>query len=49
MVITGYRALRYLAPAHLREREPLLDPGTAAYAAGADATGAQRPVQGVRL
>ncbi len=30
VVITGYHALRYLAPAHLKQ-EPLLDEGTSAY------------------
>ncbi|WP_327282434.1 MULTISPECIES: solute carrier family 23 protein [unclassified Streptomyces] len=38
VVITGYHALRYLAPAHLKEQEPLLDSGTSAYDAG-DADG----------
>ncbi|MEV7615920.1 solute carrier family 23 protein [Streptomyces sp. NPDC089799] len=31
VVITGYHALRFLAPAHLRVQEPLLDSGTSAY------------------
>ncbi|MFF2999976.1 uracil-xanthine permease family protein [Streptomyces sp. NPDC057950] len=31
VVITGYHALRAMAPAHLRTREPLLDSGTSAY------------------
>ncbi|MFG2478142.1 uracil-xanthine permease family protein [Streptomyces fagopyri] len=31
VVITGYHALRAMAPAHLRTEEPLLDSGTSAY------------------
>ncbi|GGN38097.1 uracil-xanthine permease family protein [Streptomyces fuscichromogenes] len=31
VVITGYHALRALAPAHLKGREPLLDEGTSSY------------------
>ncbi|MFF4407141.1 uracil-xanthine permease family protein [Streptomyces sp. NPDC001262] len=31
VVITGYHALRALAPAHLKGQEPLLDEGTSAY------------------
>lgn len=31
VVITGYHALRYFAPAHLKQQEPLLDSGTSAY------------------
>ncbi|MFJ9692599.1 uracil-xanthine permease family protein [Kitasatospora sp. NPDC101183] len=31
VVITGYHALRALAPAHLKEQEPLLDSGTSSY------------------
>ncbi|MER5406599.1 solute carrier family 23 protein [Streptomyces sp. NPDC002769] len=31
VVITGYHALRAMAPAHLRTQEPLLDSGTSAY------------------
>ncbi|ANP53858.1 uracil-xanthine permease [Streptomyces griseochromogenes] len=31
VVITGYHALRALAPAHLKAQEPLLDEGTSAY------------------
>ncbi len=31
VVITGYHVLRALAPAHLREQEPLLDAGTSRY------------------
>ncbi|TXS80161.1 MULTISPECIES: uracil-xanthine permease family protein [unclassified Streptomyces] len=31
VVITGYHALRVMAPAHLRTGEPLLDSGTSAY------------------
>ncbi|PJE95088.1 nitrate reductase [Streptomyces carminius] len=38
VVLTGYHALRALAPAHLREQEPLLDEGTSSY--GEAVTGA---------
>ncbi|MFE9636000.1 uracil-xanthine permease family protein [Streptomyces sp. NPDC006463] len=31
VVITGYHTLRYFAPAHMKEQEPLLDEGTSAY------------------
>lgn len=31
VVITGYHALRYFAPPHLKRQEPLLDAGTSAY------------------
>ncbi|MFJ9040782.1 uracil-xanthine permease family protein [Streptomyces sp. NPDC102406] len=31
VVITGYHALRAMAPAHLRSQEPLLDAGTSTY------------------
>ncbi|MEU3857285.1 solute carrier family 23 protein [Streptomyces sp. NPDC028722] len=31
VVITGYHALRALAPAHLKQQEPLLDEGTSSY------------------
>ncbi|MFG3286914.1 uracil-xanthine permease family protein [Streptomyces sp. NPDC048111] len=31
VVITGYHVLRALAPAHLKEQEPLLDSGTSSY------------------
>ncbi|ASY35947.1 MULTISPECIES: uracil-xanthine permease family protein [unclassified Streptomyces] len=31
VVITGYHALRALAPAHLKTQEPLLDSGTSSY------------------
>lgn len=31
VVITGYHALRAMAPAHLRTQEPLLDSGTSSY------------------
>ncbi|MET8546064.1 solute carrier family 23 protein [Kitasatospora sp. NPDC004799] len=31
VVITGYHALRALAPAHLKTQEPLLDEGTSSY------------------
>ncbi|KNB49893.1 uracil-xanthine permease family protein [Streptomyces caatingaensis] len=31
VVLTGYHALRFLAPAHLKEQEPLLDEGTSGY------------------
>ncbi|MFI6155110.1 uracil-xanthine permease family protein [Kitasatospora sp. NPDC051170] len=37
VVVTGYHALRALAPAHLKEQEPLLDAGTSSY----DRTGAE--------
>lgn len=36
VVITGYHALRALAPAHLKGQEPLLDEGTSAYNAEAE-------------
>ncbi|MGW1199846.1 uracil-xanthine permease family protein [Streptomyces sp. NPDC002536] len=36
VVITGYHALRALAPAHLKGQEPLLDEGTSAYDAEAE-------------
>ncbi|MGW8375891.1 solute carrier family 23 protein [Streptomyces sp. ODS28] len=31
VVLTGYHVLRALAPAHMREQEPLLDEGTSGY------------------
>ena len=31
VVITGYHVLRALAPAHLKQQEPLLDSGTSSY------------------
>ncbi|WP_171167286.1 uracil-xanthine permease family protein [Streptomyces sp. I05A-00742] len=31
VVLTGYHALRFLAPAHLKRQEPLLDEGTSGY------------------
>jgi hypothetical protein len=31
VVITGYHALRAMAPAHLKTQEPLLDEGTSSY------------------
>jgi xanthine/uracil permease len=31
VVITGYHALRAMAPAHLKTQEPLLDSGTSSY------------------
>lgn len=31
VVITGYHALRFLAPAHLKTDQPLLDEGTSSY------------------
>ncbi|MEU5435894.1 solute carrier family 23 protein [Streptomyces sp. NPDC020719] len=37
VVITGYHVLRALAPAHMKEQEPLLDEGTSSYD---EATGA---------
>ncbi|WHM39721.1 solute carrier family 23 protein [Streptomyces sp. BPTC-684] len=46
VVITGYHVLRALAPAHMKEQEPLLDEGTSSYDAdsgeGDAAAGAQR-------
>lgn len=39
VVITGYHALRALAPAHLKMQEPLLDSGTSSYDAEAGADG----------
>ncbi|MFD8776029.1 uracil-xanthine permease family protein [Streptomyces sp. NPDC059349] len=41
VVITGYHALRAMAPAHLKTQEPLLDEGTSSYddAAGDTADG----------
>lgn len=36
VVITGYHTLRYFAPAHLKQQEPLLDSGTSAYDDGQD-------------
>ncbi|MFG3224040.1 uracil-xanthine permease family protein [Kitasatospora sp. NPDC048194] len=42
VVITGYHALRALAPAHLRTQEPLLDEGTSSYDEGAGES-RQRP------
>ncbi|HEX5569672.1 MAG TPA: solute carrier family 23 protein [Streptomyces sp.] len=36
VVLTGYHVLRALAPAHLREQEPLLDAGSSSYDVGAD-------------
>ncbi|SEP90620.1 uracil-xanthine permease family protein [Streptomyces radiopugnans] len=35
VVLTGYHVLRALAPAHMREQEPLLDEGTSSYDAAA--------------
>ncbi|WP_438315996.1 uracil-xanthine permease family protein [Streptomyces sp. HUAS TT3] len=35
VVITGYHTLRYFAPAHMKEQEPLLDEGTSTYDADA--------------
>jgi uracil-xanthine permease len=34
VVLTGYHVLRALAPAHMREQEPLLDEGTSSYDTG---------------
>ncbi|WP_049659156.1 uracil-xanthine permease family protein [Kitasatospora sp. MY 5-36] len=39
VVITGYHALRAMAPAHLKTQEPLLDEGTSSYDEGAEGTG----------
>ncbi|MGX1674922.1 uracil-xanthine permease family protein [Streptomyces sp. NPDC055400] len=42
VVITGYHALRAMAPAHLKTQEPLLDEGTSSYdEAAGDASGGQ--------
>nr|BFD95964.1 solute carrier family 23 protein [Kitasatospora sp. Xyl93] len=41
VVITGYHALRALAPAHLKTQEPLLDEGTSSY--DEDASDGKRP------
>ncbi|MBD0744246.1 uracil-xanthine permease family protein [Streptomyces sp. CBMA152] len=38
VVITGYHVLRALAPAHMKEQEPLLDEGTSSYDEDAEAT-----------
>ncbi|MGW3181852.1 uracil-xanthine permease family protein [Kitasatospora sp. NPDC001119] len=38
VVITGYHALRALAPAHLKTQEPLLDEGTSSYDENAEGT-----------
>ncbi|MFE7594444.1 uracil-xanthine permease family protein [Kitasatospora sp. NPDC057512] len=39
VVITGYHALRAMAPAHLKTQEPLLDEGTSSYDEDAEGTG----------
>ncbi|MFD8569690.1 uracil-xanthine permease family protein [Streptomyces sp. NPDC059639] len=39
VVITGYHALRAMAPAHLKQQEPLLDQGTSTYDRTKDADG----------
>ncbi|MFE4357210.1 MULTISPECIES: uracil-xanthine permease family protein [Streptomycetaceae] len=39
VVITGYHALRALAPAHLKTQEPLLDEGTSSYDENAEGAG----------
>lgn len=36
VVLSGYHVLRALAPAHMREQEPLLDEGTSSYDIGND-------------
>ncbi|WP_031511187.1 uracil-xanthine permease family protein [Streptomyces megasporus] len=36
VVLSGYHVLRALAPAHMREQEPLLDEGTSSYDVGND-------------
>jgi xanthine/uracil permease len=41
VVITGYHALRAMAPAHLKTQEPLLDEGTSSYDEAADDSGGQ--------
>ncbi len=48
VVITGYHALRAMAPAHLKSQEPLLDEGTSSYSSGreAGAEGASEPDSG---
>ncbi|KJY43103.1 nitrate reductase [Streptomyces sp. NRRL B-1568] len=43
VVISGYHALRAMAPAHLKQQEPLLDSGTSGYD---DTAGEGGPVQG---
>ncbi|MFJ5269983.1 uracil-xanthine permease family protein [Streptomyces sp. NPDC088358] len=42
VVITGYHALRAMAPAHLKTQEPLLDSGTSAYDEDGAAEGPDR-------
>ena len=37
VVTTGYHALRFLAPAHLKTDQPLLDEGTSSYDSPDDA------------
>ncbi|MEU3370241.1 solute carrier family 23 protein [Streptomyces sp. NPDC006660] len=39
VVITGYHVLRALAPAHLKQQEPLLDSGTSSYEPGRERRG----------
>lgn len=41
VVITGYHALRAMAPAHLKTQEPLLDSGTSSYDPGDEGAGAE--------
>ncbi|MFK0294156.1 uracil-xanthine permease family protein [Streptomyces sp. NPDC090442] len=46
VVLTGYHALKALAPAHLKEQRPLLDEGTSAYdrsAGSAEPDGPEKP------
>ncbi|GAA0425997.1 uracil-xanthine permease family protein [Streptomyces luteireticuli] len=46
VVLTGYHALRFLAPAHLKEQEPLLDEGTSGYDSVAEREKAGRDDEG---
>ncbi|MFJ6621438.1 uracil-xanthine permease family protein [Kitasatospora sp. NPDC091335] len=46
VVITGYHALRALAPAHLKTQEPLLDEGTSSYDEGAEGAGGAEGASG---
>ncbi|RFU84210.1 nitrate reductase [Streptomyces triticagri] len=46
VVITGYHALRAMAPAHLKTQEPLLDEGTSRYDTEAEARAGERTGDG---
>ncbi|MFF2617364.1 uracil-xanthine permease family protein [Kitasatospora sp. NPDC058046] len=48
VVITGYHALRAMAPAHLKTQEPLLDEGTSSYDEDAEGTGGTGSTGGTR-